>query len=183
MSESMNTLENFNKNIIKNLQKQLGIKNINAVPKIDKVIVAVGIGSLATRKSIKDFDEFEKNITKITWQKSRVLKSKKAISNFKLREGIPVMLQTTLRKQRAYDFMDRLVKLVLPRMRDFSGFSDKNFDAQGNFNIGIPNYNIFPELSLDDTTTPMGLQVTIVTTTKENIQAKSLLQALWFIFK
>lgn len=179
----MNTLENFNKNIIKNLQKQLGIKNIHAVPKIDKVIVAVGIGSLATRKSIKDFGEFEKNITKITGQKSRVLMSKKAISNFKLREGIPVMLQTTLRKQKAHDFLDRFVKLVLPRIRDFSGFSDKNFDGQGNFNIWIPNYNIFPELSLDDTQTPMWVQVTIVTTTKENIQAKWLLQALWFIFK
>ncbi|MEI8254024.1 MAG: 50S ribosomal protein L5 [bacterium] len=131
----MNTLEAFNTKIIKNLQKQLAIKNINAVPKIDKVIVAIGIGSLATRKSLKDFDEFEKVITKITGQKSRVLKSKKAISNFKLRENMPVMLQTTLRKQRAYDFLDRFMKLVMPRLRDFSGFTDKAFDGQGNFNI------------------------------------------------
>ena len=131
----MNTLEAFNTKTLKDLQKQLGTKNINAVPKIDKVIVAVGIGSLATRKSLKDFDEFEKNIQKITGQKARVFKSKKAISNFKLREGLPVMLQTTLRKQRAYDFLDRLVKLVMPRMRDFSGLSDKNFDGQGNFSL------------------------------------------------
>ncbi len=131
----MNTLEAFNTNIIKNLQKQLDIKNINAVPKIDKVIVGVGIGSLSTRKSLKDFDEFEKIITKITGQKSRVFKSKKAISNFKLREGLPVMLQTTLRKQRAYDFLDRFVKLVMPRIRDFSGLSEKNFDGQGNYSI------------------------------------------------
>lgn len=131
----MNTLEAFNKNTLKDLQKQLGTKNINAVPKIDKIIVAVGIGSLATRKSLKDFDEFEKNIQTITGQKARVFKSKKAISNFKLREGLPVMLQTTLRKQRAYDFLDRFVKLVMPRIRDFSGFSEKNFDTQGNFSI------------------------------------------------
>ena len=131
----MNTLEAFNTKTLKDLQKQLGTKNINAVPKIDKVIVAVGIGSLATRKSLKDFDEFEKNIQKITGQKARVFKSKKAISNFKLREGLPVMLQTTLRKQRAYDLLDRLVKLVMPRMRDFSGLSDKNFDGQGNFSL------------------------------------------------
>lgn len=131
----MNTLEAFNTNVIKNLQKQLDIKNINAVPKIDKVIVTVGIGSLATRKSLKDFDEFEKIITKITGQKSRVFKSKKAISNFKLREGLPVMLQTTLRKQRAYDFLDRFVKLVMPRIRDFSGLTEKNFDGQGNYSI------------------------------------------------
>jgi len=131
----MNTLEAFNKNILKDLQKKIGVKNINAVPKIDKVIVAIGIGSLATRKSLKDFDEFEKIITKITGQKSRVYKSKKAISNFKLRENLPVMLQTTLRKQKAYDFLDRFVKLVMPRMRDFSGFSEKTFDGQGNFSI------------------------------------------------
>ncbi len=179
----MNTLETFTTTTLKNLQKQLGIKNINAVPKIDKIIVAIGIGSLATRKSLKDFAEFEKNLTTITWQKARVHVSKKAISNFKLREGLPVMLQVTLRKQRAYDFLDRFVKLVMPRMRDFSGLSDKNFDGQGNYSIWLPNYNIFPELSLDDVVTTMGLQITIVTTTKENTHAKALLQALGFIFK
>ncbi|MEI7557785.1 MAG: 50S ribosomal protein L5 [bacterium] len=126
----MNTLEAFNTKVLKNLQKQLAIKNINAVPKINKVIVSIGIGSLATRKSVKDFDEFEKIITKITGQKARVYKSKKAISNFKLREGIPVMLQTTLRKQKAYDFLDRFMKLVMPRLRDFTGFTEKNFDGQ-----------------------------------------------------
>ncbi len=179
----MNTLEAFKTNVLKNLQKQLGIKNINAVPKIDKVVVAIGIGSLATRKSLKDFDEFEKNIITITGQKSRILKSKKAISNFKLRENMPVMLQTTLRKQKAYDFLDRFVKLVMPRMRDFSWLSDKNFDGQWNYTIWLPNYNIFPELSLDDVVTPMGLQITIVTTTKNNLHAKALLQGLWFIYK
>ena len=179
----MNTLEAFNTKVLKNLQTQLAIKNVNAVPKIDKVVVAIGIGSLATRKSLKDFDEFEKIITKLTGQKARILKSKKAISNFKLREDMPVMLQTTLRKQKAYDFLDRLVKLVLPRLRDFSGFTEKPFDGQGNFNIWLPNYNIFPELSLDDVVTPMGLQITIVTTTKNNAHAKALLQGLWFIFK
>jgi large subunit ribosomal protein L5 len=85
---------------------------------------------LATRKSLKDFSEFEKNLATITGQKARVFKSKKSISNFKLREEMPVMLQTTLRKQRAYDFLDRFVKLVMPRLRDFSGLSDRNFDGQ-----------------------------------------------------
>jgi large subunit ribosomal protein L5 len=126
----MNTLQAFTTGTLTKLQKDLGIKNINAAPKIDKIIVAVGIGSLATRKSLKDFDEFEKNIRTITGQKARVYKSKKSISNFKLREDLPVMLQTTLRKQRAYDFLDRFVKLVMPRIRDFSGLSDKNFDGQ-----------------------------------------------------
>lgn len=179
----MNTLQAFSTNIVKNLQKQIGVKNINAVPKIDKIIVAVGIGSLATRKSLKDFDEFEKNLLKITWQKWRVIKSKKSISNFKLREWIPVMIQTTLRRQKAYDFLDRFVKLVMPRIRDFSWFSEKNFDGQWNFNIWVVNYNIFPELTLDDVATPMWLQITLVTSTKNNAHAKALLQVLWFIFK
>jgi large subunit ribosomal protein L5 len=90
---------------------------------------------LATRKSLKDFDEFEKILSKISGQKARVFKSKKAISNFKLREDMPVMLQSTLRKQKAYDFLDRFVKLVMPRLRDFSGLSERQFDGQGNYSI------------------------------------------------
>jgi large subunit ribosomal protein L5 len=179
----MDTQKAFRKDKLPTLQKTLGIKNINAVPKLDKVIVAIGIGSLATRKSIKDFDEFEKNILKMTGQKARMIKSKKSISNFKLREGLPVMLQVTLRKARAYDFVDRFVKLVLPRMRDFSGLSDKSFDRQANYTIGIPNYNIFPELTLDDTVTPMGLQITIVSTSKDPAKTKALMQSLGFLFK
>jgi large subunit ribosomal protein L5 len=112
-----------------------------------------------------------------------MIKSKKSISNFKLREGLPVMLQVTLRKNRAYDFVDRFVKLVLPRMRDFSGLSDKSFDRQANYTIGIPNYNIFPELTLDDTVTPMGLQITIVSTSKDPAKTKALMQSLGFLFK
>lgn len=179
----MNSLEKFRKDVVPALQKQLDIKNVNAVPKLDKVIVAVGIGSLVTRKSLKDFEEFEKVLLKITGQKPRMIKSKKSISNFKLREGLPVMLQVTLRKERAYDFVDRFVKLVLPRMRDFSGLSEKSFDPQANYSIGIPNYNIFPELTLDDVTHVMGVQIGLVTTTKDPIKAKALLQGLGFLFK
>ena len=116
----MNGLEKFKKEKLPALQKKLGLKNVNAVPRIEKIIFGVGIGSLATRKNLKDFDEFEKNVIKITGQKPRITKSKKAISNFKLREGLPVMMQVTLRGQRAYDFLDRFVKLVLPRVRDFT---------------------------------------------------------------
>lgn len=179
----MNNLELFRKKTLPALQKSLGIKNINAVPKLDKVIVAVGIWSLVTRKSLKEFDEFEKNLTKITGQKPRLVKSKKSISNFKLREWMPVMLQVTLRKARAYDFVDRFVKLVLPRVRDFAGLSEKSFDNQANYTIGIRNYNIFPELSLDDIINTMGLQVTIVSTSKDPAKVKALMQALGFVFK
>ena len=102
------------------LKDHLNLKNINQDPKVDKVIVAMGIGSLVTRKGHKDFEEFERNLIRITGQKPVLIKSRKAISNFKLREGMPVMLKVTLRGERAYDFLDRFCKLVLPRVRDFS---------------------------------------------------------------
>lgn len=179
----MTSLDLFNKEIVPALKEKLGVKNVNQIPKVEKVVVSVGIGSLATRKSIKDFDEFEKNLKKITGQKPVLIKSRKAISNFKLREGMPVMLKSTLRREKAYDFLDRFVKVVLPRLRDFSGLSSKSFDAKGNLNIGIVNYNIFPELDIEDVTMPMGLQITIVTTSTSIEQSKALLEGLWLLFK
>lgn len=179
----MSVLQQFNKEIVPALKEKLGIKNINSVPKVEKVIISIGIGSLATRKSLKDFDEFEKNIIRITGQKPTLIKSKRSISNFKLREGMPVMYKVTLRRDRAYDFLDRFVKVALPRLRDFSGLSTKAFDQKGNMNIWLKNYNIFPELGLDDVVTPMGIQITIVTTTEKSEESKALLESLGFLFK
>ena len=121
----------------KNLQKRLNLKNINAVPTLETVIVNMGIWSIVTRKWHKDFEEFEKNLSKITWQKPRIVKAKKSISNFKLREWMPVMLQSTLRGNRALDFIDRLYKIILPRIRDFSWLNKRSFDSQANLTIGI----------------------------------------------
>lgn len=180
----MKALELFKKETIPALKEKLGVKNIHAVPTVDKVIVSVGIGSLATRKSVKDFEEFEKNLKKITGQKPMLVKSRKAISNFKLREGMPVMLKVTLRRDRAYDFLEKFVKVVLPRLRDFSGISGKSFDPKGNYSIGLVNYNIFPEIGVEDAPTPMGLQITIVTKgSTDAIKSKALLEGLWLIFK
>lgn len=179
----MSVLQQFNKEIVPALKEKLGVKNINSVPKVEKVIISIGIGSLATRKSLKDFDEFEKNIIRITGQKPTLIKSKRSISNFKLREGMPVMYKVTLRRGRAYDFLDRFVKVALPRLRDFSGLSTKAFDQKGNMNIWLKNYNIFPELGLDDVVTPMGIQITIVTTTEKSEESKALLESLGFLFK
>ena len=167
----------------KRLQERLNIKNINAVPHVDSVIVSMGIGSIVTRKWHKDFEEFEKNLTMITWQKPRLLKAKKAISNFKLREGMPVMLQCTLRWNRAEDFLDRLCKLILPRIRDFEWTNKRSFDNQANLNMWIKNYNIFPELWVDDVTIPMGIQITVVSTAGTPEGSQALLQEMWFIFK
>lgn len=165
------------------LKDHLQLKNINQVPRIDKVIVSMGIGSLVTRKGHKDFEEFEKNLIRITGQKPVLIRSKKAISNFKLREGMPVMLKVTLRGVRAYDFLDRFAKMVLPRIRDFSGVSKKNFDPKGNLNLWLQNYNIFPELGVDDVNLPMGLQLTIVSTAGTPEASQALLQEIGFIFK
>ena len=165
------------------LKDHLNLKNINQAPKVDKVIVAMGIGSLVTRKGHKDFEEFERNLIRITGQKPVLIKSRKAISNFKLREGMPVMLKVTLRGERADDFLDRFCKLVLPRVRDFSGISKKNFDPKGNLNLGLQNYNIFPELGVDDVTLPMGIQLTVVSTAGNPEGTQALLQELGFIFK
>lgn len=180
----MNKLIEFRKDKLADLGKKLEIKNVNAIPTLEKVIVSIGIWSLATRKSLKDFDEFEKNLIKITGQKPRITKSKKAISNFKLREDMPVMMQVTLRRQKAYDFLDRFVKLTLPRLRDFAWLSEKIFDKWGRtINIGLPNYNIFPELNVEDVVTPIGIQINVVTTAKNAKDSKVLLETLWLIFR
>ena len=163
--------------LFEQMKDQLQLKNINETPKVDKVVVSMGIGSIVTRKWHKDFEEFEKNLKTITGQKPQLCKSKKSISNFKLREGMPVMLRVTLRKSRATDFLDRVTKLVLPRIRDFAGVS------KGNLNFGIANYAIFPELAVDAVTIPMGIQITVVTTAGTPEKAQIFLQDLGFIFK
>ncbi len=179
----MVTIQEFKKKHLPILQEKLWLKNVHETPAVDKVIVSIGIGSLATRKSQKDFSELEENLTKITGQHPRMIMSKQSISNFKLREWMPVMLQVTLRKGMAYDFLWRLTTLVLPRLRDFAGLLPKHFDGQANYNLGLPNYNIFPELGVDDVTIQTGIQITIVPTTDNVDHAKALLQSIGFIFK
>ncbi len=168
---------------IEALQKKLSIKNVNAVPSIDAVIVTMGIGSLVTRKGQKDFEELESNMRKITGQKPRVVKAKKSVSNFKLREGMPVMLQCTLRRTKAEDFLLRFTKLVLPRIRDFEGINPKSFDKNANITLGVKNYALFPELGLDDVTVPMGIGITIVTTAKTKEASQALLEEMGYVFK
>lgn len=151
------------------VQKDLDV-NIHQVPQVDKVIVAIGIGSLVTRKNLKDLSEIESNLTAITGRKPHIIKSKKSVSNFKLREGMPVMMKVTLRDQAAYDFLFKLMSIVLPRVRDFEGLSPESFDQSGNYSFGLPNYSLFPELHPDDVTIPVGIQITIGMT-QSNIPA------------
>ncbi len=178
----MKLLENTKK-ILLNVQKELGIKNYLASPRLDKVVVAIGIWSLATRKWIKDFSEIENNLKKITWQKPYMILSKRSISNFKLRDWMPSMLKVTLRWQKAYDFLYKVSKIVLPRVRDFEWLLPKSFDKEWWYSFWLKSYDIFPELVPDDVTINVWLQISILTTTKSKDYNKKLLQALWFVFK
>ncbi len=179
----MSLYTEFKKNIVKKLQKELGKKNIHEVPKLDKVMVCCGIGSLATRKGIKDFAEIENNLKTITGQKPQLIAAKKSVSNFKLREGMPVMLKVTLRKERAYDFIEKLVHLVLPRTRDFVGWNEKSFDKGGNISVGFKDFSVFPEINVDSLTLPAGLQISIIPTSNDKADSLAFIKSLGIIFK
>lgn len=180
---SMSLHTEFKKTLIKQLQSELWIDNIHEVPKIQKVIVCSGIGSLATRKSIKDFTEVENNLKAITGQKPVLILSKKAVSNFKLRENMPVMLKVTLRGERAYDFIERLVHFVLPRVRDFSWLNEKSCDKGGNLSFGFKDFGVFPEVNVDNLTLAAGVQVTIVPSSSNKVHSLALCKKLGLIFK
>jgi len=146
------------------------------------VIAKRGIGSLATRKWIKDFSELEQNLATITGQAPHTIYSKKAVSNFKLREWMPVMLRTTLRGKKAFDFVERLTSYVFPRLRDFEGLNDRKFDWSGNYSMGIKDLVVFPEINPEEQKLPSGIQLTFSTSADTNEDAKALLESLGIIF-
>jgi len=178
----MKLQERFKKEIAPALQKKLGTKNVSAVPTLKKVTVNAGLGSFYT-SGTKDFSEFIDNIKAITGQKPVVTKSKKAISNFKIRIGMPNGIMVTLRGPRMWDFINKLVNVVMPRIRDFRGISKKAFDGKGNYAFGIKEHLVFPEINPDDIVKIHGLQVCITTTAKNNEDGLCLLEALGFPFK
>ena len=177
----MSYYEEFKTKVVPALQKELNIKNVWAVPRLDKVKINVGIGSLT--KNTKDFSDVIENVAKITGQKPVVTKSKVAISNFKLRQGMPTGIVVTLRGKKMYDFIYRLVNIALPRVRDFRGLNPKAFDGKGNFSIGLKESLVFPEINPDDVLNIHGLQATIVTTAKNDEDGLALLKQLGFPFK
>ena len=178
----MSLYKEFNEKKKKELQEKLGKKNVHQIPTIDKVVVNVWIWSLVTRKGLKDFSDIEKNIMRITGQKPKIVKSRKSVSNFKLREDMPIMLMVTLRNQTAYDFVERLVNLTLPRLRDFRWLSPKKFDWNGNYSMGFNNLAMFAEIKPDEIVTNCGIQISIVTNADSDEDAKALLETLWVIF-
>jgi large subunit ribosomal protein L5 len=171
----------FKKEIAPKLQKDLGVKNMLAVPKLSKVTINVGTGSIL--QGSKDSSAIVENIARITGQAPVVTKARQAISNFKIREDQPIGVAVTLRGARMYDFVNKLVNVVFPRVRDFRGISPKSFDGQGNYTVGLKEHVVFPEIDSDDIEKIHGLQITVATTAKNNEEGKALLTAIGFPFK
>lgn len=170
------------KNLSLAMQKSLNVANIHQVPRLDKIIVAIWIGSLATRKWVKDFSEIEKNLQKITWQKPHYIYSKKAISNFKLREWMHSMVKVTLRWARAEAFLEKVRSVILTRNRDYLWLWKKWFDGRSAYSFGLKTISLFPELHPDDISLDVWLQITICTNTPTPSYVKSYLEHTWFIF-
>ncbi|HUL45055.1 MAG TPA: 50S ribosomal protein L5 [Bacteroidota bacterium] len=166
--------EMFRKSIIENLMKQFRYKNVMQVPKLEKISINVGVGQ-ATQDA-KLLDAVVKDLETIVGQKVVPTRSKKAISNFKLREGLPIGARVTLRQHQMYEFMDRFINVAVPRIRDFRGFSDKSFDGRGNYTIGVKEHIIFPEIDVDKVTKIFGMDITFVTTARTDQEAYALLK-------
>jgi len=182
MPKLMDLKTRFFKEIMPALKEKLGIKNIMAVPRIKKVTINVGIGTYMNKVG-KDYTEVMNNIAAISGQKPVATRTTKSISNFKIKEGQVVGIKVTLRGKRMYDFINKLVNIALPRVRDFRGISRKAFDEHGNYSIGLKEYTVFPEATIEDVTHMHGLQIIISTSAKNKEQAFELLQAMGFPFK
>jgi large subunit ribosomal protein L5 len=173
--------DRYRKDVVPHLMKEMGYKNVNQVPKLDKVVLNMGLGEAIQNAKVMDSAVAE--ITAIAGQKPVVTKARKAIANFKLRENMAIGCMVTLRGQRMYEFLDRLMNLALPRVRDFRGVSDRAFDGRGNYSLGIREQIIFPEIDLDKIDKVRGLTVSIVTTAKSDAEGKALLRAMGMPFR
>jgi len=173
--------ERYSKEIVPKLREQFKYKSIMQVPRLEKIVLNMGVGQ-ATQDS-KILDEAVKDLETITGQKASVRIAKKAISNFKLREGMKIGAKVTLRREIMYEFLDRFISLALPRMRDFRGVPDKSFDGRGNYTIGLKEQIIFPEINVDKVTKVLGMDITFVTTAKTDKEAFELLTAFGMPFR
>lgn len=174
-------MEMYRKSIIENLMKQFKYSNVMQVPKLEKIAVNVGVGE-ATQDA-KLLDVIIKDLETIIGQKAVVTRSKKAISNFKLREGLPIGIRVTLRDRKMYEFMDRFMNVAVPRIRDFRGFSDKSFDGRGNYTVGVKEQIIFPEIDFDKVTKIFGMDITFVTTAMNDQEGYALLKEFGMPFE
>ena len=173
--------ELYQKKAVPELMSVYHYKNINQLPKIAKVVVNVGVGRAIANS--KFMDEAVEAVKKITGQAPIITKAKKSIAAFKVREGMNVGVSVTLRGIRMFEFLDRLVSVVLPRVRDFRGIKPGAFDGHGNYSLGIKEHGFFPEISFEEASTPISLQINITTTAKTDDEARTLLSSLGFPFR
>ena len=173
--------EVYKNDIVPALIKQFGYKSVMEVPRIEKIVLNMGVGEAVADKKV--MDNAVADMTKIAGQKPVVTKARKSIANFKIRTGYPVGCKVTLRGARMYEFLDRLVSVAMPRIRDFRGISGRAFDGRGNYNIGVREQIIFPEIEYDKIDAIRGMNITISTTAKTDEEAKALLTAFRFPFR
>ncbi|MGJ9425799.1 50S ribosomal protein L5 [Nesterenkonia halotolerans] len=171
----------YREDIRSTLQEEYGYSNVMEVPGLVKVVVNMGVGEAA--RDSKLIQGAVEDLTKITGQKPKVTRARKSIAQFKLREGMPIGTHTTLRGDRMWEFVDRLVTLALPRIRDFRGLSGKQFDGNGNYTFGLTEQSVFHEIDQDKIDRPRGMDITVVTTAKTDEEGRALLKALGFPFK
>lgn len=164
----------YNDEIIDAMMKKFGYKNVMQVPKLDKIVVNMGVGE--AKENAKVLESAVKDLETVTGQKAVLTKAKKSIANFKIREGMPIGCKVTLRGEKMYEFLDRLVNLALPRVRDFRGVNANGFDGRGNYSLGIKEQLIFPEIEYDKVDKVRGMDVIFVTTAKTDEEARELLK-------
>jgi large subunit ribosomal protein L5 len=163
------------------LKDQLGLGNVMEVPRLDKIVINMGVGDAVGQPSL--LEGAVRDLTTIAGQKPVITKARKSIANFKLREGNAIGTKVTLRGARMWEFLDRLISLAIPRIRDFRGLNPNAFDGHGNYTFGVTEQLIFPEVDYDSIDAPRGMDITIVTTAKTNAEGKALLDAFGFPFK
>ena len=181
MADMPRLKEKYNKEIVPKLESELNIPNINEVPRLEKIVVNMGVGAAAGDSKLLDAAMADMRV--ITGQQPMVTRAKKSIAGFHIREGQAIGCKVTLRGDRMWEFVDRLLATAIPRVRDFRGLSTKSFDGRGNYSMGVTEQLIFPEVDYDKIDRTRGMDITVVTTAKEDEHALALLRALGFPFK
>lgn len=181
-------MERFRGDILAELKKELAVENSMAVPRVTKIVISMGLGKAVAEsgnkaRENKRFAEAQDGLATITGQRPVITKARKSVSNFKLREGYEVGLKVTLRGRRMYEFLDRLITLAIPRVRDFRGLNPGSFDGRGNYGMGLTEYGVFPEIDPDKVTYQQGMNITICTSAGNDAQARELLTRLGMPFR
>ena len=173
--------KSYFESVVPGMMEKFGYGNVMAIPKLDKIVVNMGLSE--AKEDVKAVDSATDDLSRISGQKPQLRRAKKSISNFKLRQGMPIGLKVTLRGNRMYEFFDRLVSIAIPRIRDFRGLEANAFDGNGNYNLGLKDQHIFPEVDLEKSDRIRGMNITIATTAKNDDEARQLLEFLGFPFK